>query len=181
MKYGKFIEIIGHSVGDILFLSKSISDDETRLMMNFIYCENNQLIATDGRRMHFVNMSKEQLDHWGFKNNTFYEFLKGTKKKVWLAEIDNVGGMVFPNIQRVIPTGEVVKQCDFLNPSKQEELYKQIRAVSDIIPREFGLNIKYLLDLPRALFFRVKVFDTPGPILFESGNLTALMMTTCLD
>lgn len=182
MKYNKFIEVLGSRVSDISFVSKAQSKDDTRYMMNFMYCEDNKIIATDGRRAHMVGLTEDEILFWGFKNDTFYKFLKGTKSYVWLAEIDNTeSNMIYPNIKRVIPGKEDTKTVDFINPSKRINFYENLKNIYDVIPRSSGLDIGYLFDLPKDIPFKAFISKELRPILLESNSLTAVIMPRMLD
>lgn len=176
---------MGVRAGDVNFVSKAMSTDDTRYMMNFLYVEDSKLIATDGRRAHMVEFSESEIELWGFKQDTFYKYLKGTKSYAWLAEIDNTESkMVYPNIKRIIPGKEDTKSVYFINPSKRINFYENLKNISDVIPRSSGLDIGYLFDLPKDIPFKVFVSKEPRelkPLLLESSSLTAIIMPRILD
>lgn len=182
MKYGKFIEIKGLRVGDINFIAKAQSDDETRYFMNFIYCEDSKLIATDGRRLHMMELSEGEMEFHGFKPDTFYRFLKGTKTVCWLAEIDNsVENMVFPNYKRVIPDKEDTVKTKFVNKSNKLFLYENLKNISKSLPDDAGLDIRYLFDLPKDRIFTVYVKKDIRAMALECDSLTAIVMPRSID
>ena len=182
MKYNNFIEIKGLRVPDVTFCSKAVSDDETRPMMNHMYFMDSMLIATDGRRMHMISFSEGEAEFYGFKDNTYYRFLKATKKYCWLVEIDNTVDpvMVFPDIYRVLPKGDDFVSGKFINSTNRKYLYNEMRNLSELIPKDRSFDIDYLTGLPKGVEFKVKFFEN-GVAVFENDPVKAVIMTSIVD
>lgn len=96
------------------FVCKGVSDDNTRYFMDHVYCEDNKLIATDGRRLHILELKENPFE---FQDKTFYRVLKATKSVVWLVEAFEE--MQFGNWKRVMPEGEY-KTIEFVNSKRME-------------------------------------------------------------
>jgi len=191
LKHGKFIEVIGSSAADIGFLAAAVCTDETRYFMNFVYCDENKLIATDGRRMHIVELSESQIEIFGFEIGHFYRVLKITKSRVWLADLpkEKNGIGEFPNWKRILDqAAEKKKIAKFENSNSMLGFSQNIKPVLDNLPEKaptdynpnptkYSLNIAYLKPLPVGRPFNVYVNEN-NMAIFESEPLTALLMLT---
>lgn len=184
LKHGKFIEVVGCSAADIGFLAAAVCTDETRYFMNFVYCDENKLIATDGRRMHIVDLSESQIQIFGFETGHFYRVLKITKTKVWLADLPKEENKIgeFPNWKRIVDLAENKKRiAKFENSNSMLGFSQSLKPVLDNLPEKaptkYSLNIAYLKPLPVGRPFTVSVNEN-NMAIFESEPLTALLMLT---
>jgi hypothetical protein len=170
MKYNTFIEIVGGNCCEYLFLSKAISDDDTRYFINFVYCEDNKLIATDGRRLHIIELGN---NIWEFKDKKFYKFLKATTKLVWFAELAEDPGQ-FPNYKRVMPDTTEYKTINYLSSKREfpQQFAKLIRA----LPVSMVINLDYIKVFPNSYDWICSFPNDNRAIVFESGNIKAVIM-----
>ena len=172
MKYGKLIEIKkSYYAETVAFVCKGISDDETRFFMNFVYCEENKLIATDGRRLHILELKENPFE---FQDKTFYRVLKATKSVVWLVEAFEE--MQFPNWKRVMPEGEY-KTIEFVNSKRMESSTLSLASIY----RHAAINIRYLQDLVLNEIWEVRIFGKNKAFMFISNNMTAVIMPLSED
>lgn len=178
MKYGKFIEIKKEDAAKFMFICKAVSDDIIRNCPNHVYCVENKLISTDGRRLHILELGDNP---YGFNGKTFYRVLEMNTKTVWIAEITSEIG-VFPNYKRVIPAGDH-KKVRFIMKSGMHEItdnYVNIAKLIREIPEEHALNLAFLEDLMKNVDWEVHIFEgtkesTKG-IKFVYKDLTAIIM-----
>jgi len=69
------------------WVAQACSTDPLREVLNYVYCDKGMLVATDGRRMHWMPAPE------GYEDNTFYT-TRGDKHDT---------SCVFPNWRQVIP------------------------------------------------------------------------------
>ena len=174
MEYGKFIEIKKVDAAKFMFICKAVSTDEIRFFMNFIYCEDNKLISTDGRRLHILELGDNP---YGFNDKTFYKALKMSAKTVWIAEITSEMG-TFPNYKRIIPKGDNTtikfqmnsgtynKNLNYIN------IAKLIREISE----KFAINFAFLEDLVKNVEWKVQISEGQKAFKFIHEDLTAVIM-----
>jgi len=152
---------------DLFFLSKAISDDETRYFMNFAYCEDNQIIATDGKRLHIIpNKIKMKEKH-------FLYVIKSTKTKFIGFEFQD--DITFPNYKKVLPDKENMSKILSRSYSGINHLLYDINTECKSI-----VNISYIRDVllmdGMIETFIEKESDGNKAILFECGNQKAIIM-----
>jgi len=175
MKYGKFIEILKVHAKEFMFVSKAVSDDETRFFMNFVYCENNKLISTDGRRLHILELGD---NHYNFEDKKLYKVLKANTKTVWFAEADKETIGEFPNYKRVMPEGEHITFTFEYYRDYSKELAKLYRKLSD----KNAISLKFVDDLlVGGSYWEVDVFGEDKAIKFRAGNMTSIIMPMIMD
>lgn len=177
MTYSKFIEVTGKDIAkDFGFVAKAVSTDETRYFLNNVYCEENKLIATDGRRMHILDLKGNP---YGFEEKKHYRVLKTTLTIVWFAELSEAPGD-FPNWKRVIPERKTAEKTFKYESATSTDFYgegyQQITKLIRNIPAQNCLNLKFVQDLKKSTEWTVYTYGTNKPIEFVSDELTAIIM-----
>lgn len=169
MKYGKLIEIKkSYYAETVTFVCKGVSNDETRYFMNFVYCEENKLIVTDGKRLHILELEENPFE---FQDKTFYRVLKATKGAVWLVEVDEPVGQ-FPNWKRIVLKGSNYETIEFVNSQRMESSTLSLATLY----RHAAINIRYLKDLVLDHVWEVRIFGKNKALMFISDNMTAVIM-----
>ncbi len=177
MLYKKFIEFQGSYVADVNFVAKALSKDETREQMMYLYFQKNRLIATDGRRMHYLVFTEGQKDFWGLKEDTFYKYLKGTKKIAWIVEFEN-DKLNFPDIDRILKNNGKPKKTDYSvqsGRSSESDMFFQIKNLLSLLPEDRMINLEYLKMLPKSKTFKAKLYEN-GQLHLDSEPLHAIFM-----
>lgn len=172
MEYGKFIEIEKKDAAKFMFIGKAVSDDETRYFLNFVYRDGKKLIATDGRRIHMMDLGENSYE---FKDKTFYRVLKMNTKVVWFVEV--IEDMTFPNWERVVPEGDHKKiYFDMASGKYNNGNYINVAKLIREIPKECAINFAYLEDLMKNISWEVHIFEDNKAIKFVYEDLTAVIM-----
>lgn len=176
MKYSKFMEIIGESVKSYGFVGKAVSTDGTRYSLNFVYCDEGNIVGTDGRRLHIVTLNENP---WGFNDKKFYRLLKYTTKTVWYAELEEEPGS-FPDWRKVIPEENPDKNIQYLSYTgkgyDRNPFYLEIAKIIRTLPEDKAINLNYLKDLPSGYSWEVSFYDKKSHVIFESGNMKAIII-----
>jgi hypothetical protein len=178
MKYGKFIEVLKNNREDriieqLLFVAVAISTIETRYFMTVALFEDNQLIATDGLRMHILKDKDNRLKDIGFESGKTYKFLKATKRLIWFAECD-IGGS-FPKYKEAIPKDEPDKVFNYTAYSSLSCYTEMAKFFRNLYPEDV-MNLSYLNDLPKDNTYEVKMYGPHKPVRLDCDDLTALIM-----
>jgi hypothetical protein len=180
-EYGRFIEIKGFNARYFTFVAKAVSDDETRFFMNFIYCEDDKLISTDGRRVHILDLSNNP--YLGlFENGKFYRHLKSSKTVTWLAELKDGPGGEFPNWKRVVPNiKEMNLSVEIVSTSMNKSFNEYSRLIKSLSPVD-GVNFNHIKDLVADESWKVYTQGKRKVIVLVSPNgATAAIMPTRLE
>ena len=177
MNYGKFIEIKKEDAAKFMFVGKAISDDLMRYFLNYGYCVENKLIATDGRRLHILELGDNPYE---FKDKAFYRILKMNTKTVWIVEITSEIG-VFPDYKRVMPEGDHKKiRFEMRSGTYGIGNYINIAKLIREIPEEHAINFAFLEDLMKNVDWEVHIFEgikeSAKGIEFVYKDLTAIIM-----
>ena len=194
MIYGTFIKSHGELSGQLYFLSKAVSDDETRLMMSFMLIEPSDKkegqfkgVTTDGRRLHLVDPLAYPGDMGLEPGN--WAVLKAGFKETWIAKIvkhDEKYPVVFPAYKRVIPQGDPEYKTEFsglpplarnISSRGSQNMVKFIREFPD--PTAF--NLKYLADLGSFLIWDVAWYGGSKAGKFTSGDYSAVIMPMAME
>ena len=174
MEYGKFIEIKKKDAAKFMFIGKAVSDDETRYFMNFAYCDGKKLIATDGRRIHTLDLGANP---YGFGDKKFYKVLKMNIKTAWFVEITCAVGQ-FPNWKRVVPKGKH-RTMNFAMRSGRYGIganYVNIAKLIRELSTEHAMNFAFLEDLMKNVNWEVHIFEGNKGVKFIYEDLTAVIM-----
>ena len=180
MEYGKFIEIERKDAESFMFICKAVSDDSTRYFMNYIFCTEDKLISTDGRRLHILELGDNP---YGFNGETFYKVLKMNTKTVWIAEITSDVGK-FPNHKRVMPEGKHTTTTQFQLASGYRYLNSNFVGIANLIrklPTVNAISLQYLEDLKKNIDWKVQIYGEDKAVKFTAGNLTAVIMLMHVD
>jgi hypothetical protein len=169
-EYGRFIEVIGLNVVNYHFVAKARSDDENS--MSECYCDDGKLMATDGRRLHWIELKSNP---FGFEDGKFYAYLRsGLKSAAWFAELKC--NWNFPNYERIFPEGEPDNSCKYeVVKIGHRDFYINMSRLLRALPEEDAVNYSYLNDLPEGEVFTMDIFR--HIIMATSGNVGALIAT----
>jgi hypothetical protein len=190
MKYGTFIEARGEFDRQINFLSKAISDDETRYFMQVLHIEASEKkegaflgITTDGRRLHKVDPLACPFDNLEAGD---WRVIKSNSKIGWIAKQippetdEKKPWQGFPAWRRVTPKdtpnfttkfegfaySSKVKNCNYT------DMVRFVREFPD--PTVF--NLDYLADLGVNLVWDVGWYSGNKSVTFTSGDRYAIIM-----
>lgn len=172
MEYGKFIEIKKEDAEKFMFICKAVSDDENRYFLNFVYCDGKKLIATDGRRIHIMDLGENP---YNFEKKKFYKVLKSNTKEAWLVEV--IYEMTFPKWEKVVPKGmhriiSFTMKSGKYNADNYINIAKLMRELSE----EFAINFTFLEDLMKNVYWKVHIFEDQKAMKFVYKDLTAAIM-----
>jgi len=95
-----FPEVLSMKTNAFAFLNAARSKDKTRYFMNEAYydAEHKRLVATDGRRLHFLDLGEAEIKAYGLAASG-YVALDEKRKAVSYIKVDGQ----FPNYVHVIP------------------------------------------------------------------------------
>jgi hypothetical protein len=190
MNYSTFIEARGEFAWQINFLSKAISDDETRFFMQVLHIEASEKkdgsfmgVTTDGRRLHKVDPLACPFDNL---NAGDWRVVKSNSEIGWIAkqiptETDGDGKPLpgFPAWRRVIPhdtPGFTTKFEGFAYSRKvRSHNYSDMVKFIREFPNPTVLNLDYLADLG-ILVWDVGWYSGNKSVTFTSGDYYAVIM-----
>jgi hypothetical protein len=150
------------------FVIGARAKDQIKPIFTYAYCQDNVLICTDTRRLHFCNIS----DFPGKWENGFYKISENGKEVILIkSDYDDV----FPDYKKVIPekkeNGILIKQIKNLKNVNGMIAGKQFAKIFRILSDKFTLNIQFLMDvLKYDNFIMYSNKDSFAPVLFESEN-----------
>jgi hypothetical protein len=189
MKYSTFIDARGEFARQINFLSKAISDNETRLFMQDLHIEASEKnegaflgITTDGRRLHKIDplcpFDNFEAGDW--------RVLKSDSRTGWIAKQippetnEKEPGQGFPAWKRVIPRGTPIFTTEFEGFAYSSKVRRCNYADMVRFVREFPdptvFNLDYLADLGVNLVWEVGWYDGNKAVTFTSGDYFAVIM-----
>ena len=169
---------------EIKSLKNCTSTDPTREFMNYVYYENGNLIATDGRRMKLVKVG--ELD--GIENGSYVD-IDISKNGINLKKREGMEGKQYPNYSRVIPddlSQKVTLKNDVIKEKIKE--MKKDGAIDKKVGRvqlEFKDGKVYLDDteIGEAQNINLKYSDDWGPARNETNliNVNADYLVNALN
>jgi hypothetical protein len=189
MQYDKFIDVEeGCLAFQLKFLEKAVSLDETRYFLRNILIEPSEKapgqfrgVATCGRRLHIVDpLDKESADYYGITPG-YWRGLRSFKKnnRIWIARLNDneTKNFVFPNWEKVVPTGEgVLFKTTFLGFSIEENANTHILAkFFHDFPDATFLNFNFLEDLGVGLTWDVEWYGSQKAVKFTEDNCVAVI------
>ena len=191
----------------IEFVLPAVSDDKTRYSMNGVYFgdldDNVAIVATDGRRLHRVLVSRERFEAAGLAHTLEpREHSKGssTAGSIWMIEKTRTGFVLasevngrFPDWNRVIPSEDSVQEvCKTILPkpkrgadrSKYLIFSQEVIKVAHLTKSFF--NLRYLEDMAvdgrewKVSANMTKIDENNpsllSPIRFDSDDWLAVIM-----
>jgi hypothetical protein len=199
MKYDSFVELVDSA--DLAFAARAVGDDENRPQLWYMKIAEKDggltATATDGSRLHRARLKEREAKavspgfwrvlknkavrerDYDAENNFPLGYRVYEKKHVlWLARLEEFG--LFPPddvIDGKFPEGEPVRQGT-VNTGKYQrgDMNRFIKG----LPDGAGINPEYLKDLG-PFEWNYAVFSPRKPVLFESGNKTALIVPLTLE
>ena len=169
---------------EIKSLKNCASTDPTREFMKYVYYENGNLIATDGRRIKFVKVG--ELD--GIENGSYVD-IDISKNGINLKKREGMEGKQYPNYSRVIPDNlsqKVTLKNDVIKEKIKE--MKKDGAIDKKVGRvqlEFKDGKVYLDDteIGEAQNINLKYSDGWGPARNETNliNVNADYLVNALN
>jgi hypothetical protein len=186
MKYEKFIDGEGDFAFKINFLAQAISDDETRPFLNYIRIEPETNggglvgVCTDGRHLHTTVFNSGSTDFWGLTPG-FWRVLKTSPSSVWIARVDDkeTGGWVYPNWQKVIPSGNVKYKTTFEGftfTRGHDCNHDGLSVFIHEFPEITGINLDHVHALGTGVVWEVEWRGSEKTIKFTSGDMVAIIM-----
>lgn len=150
------------------WVSKAKSKEETRYYITEMYVRNNVLYATDGDRMHYINVD-------GYKDGYYTLNTKGDD----IVPIELDGN--FPQVEKIIPekkNHDTFKLDDLVIDNGFEQLAYKI----DIFGTSCYVNKKYMDDI-LSITDKTQIIDVytfnpkkETPLLIEIGQYNAVLM-----
>jgi hypothetical protein len=190
MKYGTFIEAQGEFARQINFLSKAISDVETRPFMQVLHIEASEKkeglllgVTTDGWRLHKVDPLVCPFDNLETGD---WRVLKSDPKAAWIAKRilpetkENKSLQEFPAWKRIILQDTPIFRTKFEGFSYSSKVKNcnythMVRFVREF-PDPTVLNLDYLADLGVNLVWDVAWYSGNKVVTFTSGDHFAAIM-----
>ena len=153
---------------DLLWCLKARSTDKTRLVASYMYVNGDNILCTDGKRVHMI-IDRQKLSLT--ISDGLWE-VKISKDSIIFIPID---GMQFPDYKSVLPNYNSNTAINLYFDSKPIDIsiamYKIYQAFNK------GLNYELLKDLAGIYWYANSNKDKEGSIIeFKSNNLYALMM-----
>jgi hypothetical protein len=191
MIYNKFIDVAGVFAGELRFLAKAVSTDETRYVMQHIYVEESEKVehhlkgvATDGRRLHIVDPFLPYAQLTGLAPG-FWKVFKNSRH-VWIARFDDEEKKeyIFPAYHRVIPTGEPKYKTTFESCSLYGKGANPVGIAKFLheLPDVTAINLKYLGDLGIGITWAVEWYGADKSLKFsDKDKRLAVMMPQLID
>lgn len=143
------------------WVAKAVAQKDVREALNYIYSDGERIMATDGHRLHIHEVEAE----------TGFSEPNGDRVKL--------PGKVFPDIDRVIPSGKLKKYAENLRACPRETS----RGYGDVVCLPCGRAIRepYLIDAlagDETLKYEVKAIDPPyqTPIKLHTRYGIAVIM-----
>jgi hypothetical protein len=189
--YETFIEAAGKFAGEIGFLGKAVSRDETRPFMNHIHIEPSEQeegammgVATDGRWLHIIDPLSCP-GGFGLAPGD-WRCLKADRKTAWLAKIAEKDAGQFPAWRRVIPDKEPAYTTKFnglplIGKWRPRVSYQDMVKFIREFPEPTVINLAYLADLGTDDEWEVRYTENTKALLFEAGNKRAVIMPMMPD
>jgi hypothetical protein len=188
MKYSTFIEAQGEFARQINFLSKAISDDETRFFMQVLHIEASEKqeggflgVTTDGRRLHKIDTLACPFDNLEVGD---WRVLKSDSKVGWIAKQiypeteENKPWQGFPAWRRVIPQDTPNFTTDFkgFSYSRSKNCSADMVRFFRVFPDPTVINLDYLADLGRDLVWDVGWYGGNKGVTFTNGDRYAFII-----
>lgn len=152
------------------FVAVAVSSDETRMGMNYLKVEKNKIIATDGRRLHMVEIDPPV-------EPGLYEVIKNNTRDIVIARDDNPK-TEYPNYDRVIPTDSAIYSCTFdgiRNLKRKPRDFAKVSQMMYLFPEPTTFNLKYVEDIGFGPW-RVEWRGASKGLVFRTTERMALIM-----
>jgi hypothetical protein len=182
MIYGTFIEAVEEFSREITFLSRAVSNDESRYFLCHILIEPSVIepgkfcgVSTDGKRLHIIDPLSAPKGIGLTAGN--WRPLKMGGRYSWIAQkISDCGR--FPAFRYAIPKDEPL--FTFKLPGlPRGNLTRNMPFIVDFFrkfPDPTAINMNYLNALDHFRAWEVKWYGSDKAVLFESGIYTAVIM-----
>jgi len=194
MIFGKFVDAEGILASQLRFLSRAVSDDETRYFMQEIHIEPSDKgeglllgIATDGRHLHLVDpLSKAATEVYGMTPG-YWRSLRTFKnsERIWVAQLGEkeTAGWVYPNWRKVVPDGKAVQHRTTFNGISLEtgEGSIEIATFFHDFPDATALNFRFLEALGIDAEWDVEWSGPQKSIKFIDGDRMAVIMPSIIS
>ena len=186
--------------GDLAFVARAVSDDETRYFMNVVQIEASpesvsigdfktptlDIVATDGRRLHVVRMDKESATQLGIEPGKWTLEVKGGELRCSKLDEKSEADMgQFPQWAKVVPKDKPVATAVYAGyPTKRGEETQYSRAILNFLyslPEQTTVNFAYLDDLGTGTGYSVDFYAASRPLAFHYGARLAVIMPVTKD
>jgi hypothetical protein len=160
------------------WLVSAVSKDETRYFMNGVWVEKNaksgvSLYATDGRRLHRLDLSAGIGKHYGLPDGVIMKVTSTAQGVVFSGSIDGQ----YPNVDRIVPDYSGVEPFEVSFINKREVGITD--GVFQLYSRGLKLNISFLKDLSSLdLSWECLAADLSKAVSFTS-RFTASTIPDC--
>ena len=190
MRYGQFIDAEGSLSINLRFLSKALSDDDTRYFLKYIRIEPSDkgegllAVATDGRRLHLVDPICERTiaeELVGLAPG-FWQVLKNSgQKKTWIARLDDseTSKNTFPNWRKIMPSVKPEYETTFdgfSSTSREQVNHTGLVTLLREFPEATAIDLGFLESLGTAFTWKVDWYGPDKAMKFTNGNRIALIM-----
>ena len=185
MLYDKFIDARGDFAGELGFLARAVSNNETLRFMQQIFVEPSETgglkgVAVDGRRLHIVNPLDGAAEMIGLTPG-FWQVFRTAKKNVWIARLDDkeTGGFIFPPYQKVIPAGKAEYETVFEGFAFSGGRYAKHTGLARFIhdfPDVTAIDLRYLADLGTGTEWKVEWYGSTKAVKFTGDSRMAVIM-----
>ena len=202
LTYSKSFTLAAKSAvgGDIAFVARAVSDDETRYFMNVVQIEASSesvsigdfktptldIVATDGRRLHIVRMDKESAAKLGIEPGKWTFEVKGGEIRCSRLDEKSEADMgQFPQWAKVVPKDKPVATAQYEGyPTKRNKKMAYSRAILDFLyslPEQTVINFAHLDDLGTDTGYGVSFYAPNKAICFRVKNRLAVVMPMTKD
>jgi hypothetical protein len=166
---GKLIEVYNKGIKnkDLFFLSKAVSDDETRYFLNFAYCDGDRIVSTDGRRLHII---KNEIH---MEKGNFLQIIKCTK--TMFIGFESSRDYTFAKYESVIPVkSKMISENTWRTNNVANILYTLNVHCGSVINPQYAKDVCLMGS-------DIKIYNDPDnesnkAVLFESGDNIAVIM-----
>jgi hypothetical protein len=187
-RYEKYIEADGVMAWLLDFLDKA-TDTDWRCFkegLRYVYIEpaaeggGLSAVSTDGRRLHAVELSKDNTDYLGITPG-YWKIIKDGDDCIGIARLDNKETEEWSYVKwrDVIPKGDAKYKTTFAGfdfSDKKGEGHERLAKFLHDFPDLTALNLAYLADLGQREEWDVKWYGPEKPLKFTNTNRMALIM-----
>lgn len=162
---------------DVMFAIKPRAKEAKRYQLQYVISANNQLIGTDGKRVHIANNT-------GIADGA-YEVLQENKQKIILYKIGELKKTA--DYYDILSDGTIIglyPDISVWTPKHKDyfEAETMVNVLYGLNKKDIGVNIKYLADIIPDFAMKWKIFYglVGQPIYFAGENREAFLMPLTL-
>lgn len=175
----KIITIPEILVPKVRWVASALSTDvERRVVLTYLYATDGKLVATDGRRLHMLDLKPNDFE----LENGLYSVVSSTAKQVMLKKDDEAGN--YAHYEPLLASKSREIEADFASVSSEDINSKVTKSTGKIFKNSyiveaigFGTILKKSTKKTEWDYsFNLNLFEAGDAILIETDDRTALVM-----